>query len=498
MAKDHYDAADVCPACDFGPFLRNAYWTGKLLVAGDFIAEQRYFMEKLRHHNLHLHGSGVVCGLKVVAHDNGACRDRFICVEPGTAIDCCGHEIVLKFKECIDLDTIPAVKALKDKGDTGKHILQVCIRYRECETDMVPVLYDECGCDEDKCAPNRVLESYQLDVMVFDTLEKRPMHSLQCADYWKYSVEGCAHCDQPDCLVLATISPYVAGNKIVDASVPPAPIPDGSVAIDNYTDRQILPSVQLMKEVIDCILRQGSSGGGVAPADPLDPPGPAGSAGRPGPPGSSGVPGTPGLPGVPGAADAHGRDRIGFEKDLTRIDRLSWKHGTPGNPLAAIKLTNGRSRRGIVIGFTNAVQTNSIDADHVFQLQIESDVGSKAGLRCRCPLVGDVIGVKVTAMAGGIVTAATEVSGPHADAVAFLLPAKIAENSFLGQVLRSDRPEFWAVLRCDFVVDTKARAVDGNFVRAKLLTGDHPELSDLAALFSIQGGTFESWFGVKP
>ena len=72
--------------------------------------------------------------------------------------------------ECIDLDTIPAVKALKDKGDTGQHILQVCIRYRECETDTVPVLYDECGCDQDKCAPKRILESCQLDVMVLDTL----------------------------------------------------------------------------------------------------------------------------------------------------------------------------------------------------------------------------------------------------------------------------------------------------------------------------------------
>ena len=51
-----------------------------------------------RRHNLHLHGSGVVCGLKVVQHDKEQCRDRFVCVEPGTAIDCCGHEIVLRFK----------------------------------------------------------------------------------------------------------------------------------------------------------------------------------------------------------------------------------------------------------------------------------------------------------------------------------------------------------------------------------------------------------------
>ena len=193
MANHQHAAAEVlCPACDFGPFQRNAYWTGKLMLAGDFVAEQRYFMEKLRHHNLHLHGSGVVCGLKVVQHDKDECRNRFVCVEPGTAIDCCGHEIVLRFKECIDLDTIPALKALKDKNDTTKHTLAVCIRYRECETEHVPVLYDECGCDDDKCAPNRVLEAFELDVMVDPKLPEAPTLPDQCGDLWRTSVEGCA------------------------------------------------------------------------------------------------------------------------------------------------------------------------------------------------------------------------------------------------------------------------------------------------------------------
>jgi hypothetical protein len=251
MANHQHAAAEVlCPACEFGPFQRNAYWTGKLLLAGDFIAEQRYFMEKLRYHNLHLHGSGVVCGLKVVQHDKEECRNRFVCVEPGTAIDCCGHEIVLRFKECIDLDTIPALKALKDKNNEETHTLAVCIRYRECETEHVPVLYDECGCDDDKCAPNRVLEAFALDVMVDPELPTPAKSPDQCGDLWKTSVDGCPHCDQPDCVVLATIADYVVGNKIIDEPTPPDPVP-GSVAIDNFTDRHILPSAQLIKAVID-------------------------------------------------------------------------------------------------------------------------------------------------------------------------------------------------------------------------------------------------------
>ncbi|MGE5097972.1 MAG: hypothetical protein ACM3SO_22745, partial [Betaproteobacteria bacterium] len=156
----------LCPACDFEPFTRNAYWTGKLMLVRDFVDEQRYLVEKLRHHNQQLHGWGVVCGLKVVAHDKDECRKRFVCVEPGTAVDCCGNDIVVMDKDCLDLWTVPEIKALIDRNDTGEHELQICIRYRECTTEEIPVLYDECGCDDSRCAPNRILESYELGVIL--------------------------------------------------------------------------------------------------------------------------------------------------------------------------------------------------------------------------------------------------------------------------------------------------------------------------------------------
>jgi len=84
----HHDHTGTCPACDYGPFVRNAYWTGKLMLARDFTDEQRYVIDRFRHHNQHLHGTGVVCGLKVVPHENPECRARFICVQTGSAIDC--------------------------------------------------------------------------------------------------------------------------------------------------------------------------------------------------------------------------------------------------------------------------------------------------------------------------------------------------------------------------------------------------------------------------
>jgi DNA uptake protein ComE-like DNA-binding protein len=155
-----------CVECDIEPFTRNYYFTGKLLVERDFKQEQEYYVDKFRHHDQTLHGWGVVCGLKVQAHQNPQCRNRFVCIEPGTAIDCCGHEILVHDEDCIDITQLPAIKALAAKQDAAPHTLQVCIRYRECPTEQIPVLYDDCGCNETQCAPNRILESYDIDVIV--------------------------------------------------------------------------------------------------------------------------------------------------------------------------------------------------------------------------------------------------------------------------------------------------------------------------------------------
>jgi DNA-binding beta-propeller fold protein YncE len=161
-----HESQALCPACEIGPFIRNHYFTGKLMLERDFTEEQRYFIEKLLHHHQRLHGWGVVCGLKVKQHENPVCRDRYICIEPGTAIDCCGHEIVVREEECIDITQLPSIKALIDEKNEKPHTLQICLRYRECPTEEIPVLYDECGCDDMKCAPNRILESYDIDVII--------------------------------------------------------------------------------------------------------------------------------------------------------------------------------------------------------------------------------------------------------------------------------------------------------------------------------------------
>lgn len=180
-----------CEECEPTTPVRNNYFTGKLLVERDFTDEQFYFREKIRQHHQRLHGVGVVCGLQIVEHPNPACRDRMVVLQPGLAIDCCGHDILVIDEEVLVLEDFPAFKALKDAGDDRKdHRLEFCIKYRECPTEEIPVLFDECGCDDTQCAPNRILESFEIDLRVDAKLPDKMVHAPALA--WKDTL-GIAH-----------------------------------------------------------------------------------------------------------------------------------------------------------------------------------------------------------------------------------------------------------------------------------------------------------------
>src|SRR5262249_51883955 len=144
--------------------------TGKMMGAAEFTTESLYHSDKMRYHNARLHGSGVVCGLKVSPHPSVDCQKRYVVVSPGSALDCCGREILLAQDEIVDVAQNRGVtKALADDRTPRRsrlHTLQLCIAYRDCPTEDVPVLYDECGCDDTKCAPNRILESFRFEVLI--------------------------------------------------------------------------------------------------------------------------------------------------------------------------------------------------------------------------------------------------------------------------------------------------------------------------------------------
>jgi DNA-binding beta-propeller fold protein YncE len=152
--------------CAFDAFTRNHYFDCKLLVTRDFTDEQRYYRDKLRYHYQRLHGWGVVCGLKVKQHTNAQAQADCLLIEPGTAVDCCGNEIFVREEVAFHFSGAPVLQALKAEPRPLPHRIQVCIRYKECPTEEIPVLFDECGCDETRCEPNRILETYELDVLL--------------------------------------------------------------------------------------------------------------------------------------------------------------------------------------------------------------------------------------------------------------------------------------------------------------------------------------------
>jgi hypothetical protein len=72
-----------------------AYENGQLLLADDFIREQRYHAHSLNRHALELHGVGVVRGLEVAR-----ASDSSISVNPGVAIDAAGARSCCRKPRC--------------------------------------------------------------------------------------------------------------------------------------------------------------------------------------------------------------------------------------------------------------------------------------------------------------------------------------------------------------------------------------------------------------
>jgi hypothetical protein len=290
-------------------------------------------------------------------------------------------------------------------------------------------------------------------VAVFDVVQG------DCADILWESLDGCDDCDEPNCVVLATITGYRPGFAMLDPADPPTDPADdlsaGSARIDNRAGRRLLPSTSTLTDVITCLLDQG--GGGQGPAGP------------PGP---------------------------GLEAGLVRITALSWTHDKPiqVNSLQTIVGFPGAptERYGVIIAFTAEVSLDGIDAIHVFQVEAPSlDLnGEEAhyGYACRCPIRGSVVPVQPSINGNLVTKGRVLVGADHASAIAFVFDPVFVANV----LLERDISDLWVRLRGDFVLDTgnPARAIDAEFVRHDFDTGDRPRGSALG----VQGGIFESWF----
>ena len=164
----------TCCAAIPPEFVRLRYFFGQRLGVVDFHDEQSYHTGKMRFHNRHLHGAGVLCGLRVdrFVFPQGAPPDTpttVLRVTKGAAVDACGREIVVGADQCIDVNAWYQANKSREEvkawATPGEHPLCVGLRFRECPADPMPAPRDPCGCEPSGCEFGRVRESFELALL---------------------------------------------------------------------------------------------------------------------------------------------------------------------------------------------------------------------------------------------------------------------------------------------------------------------------------------------
>jgi hypothetical protein len=157
--------------CQYETATRPRFYNGMLLTDQHLREEQLYHREALKRNNRLLFGSGIVCGLKVTAKQQGLCLK----VDPGVALDCCGN--LIEVCKCITLDLTKVCKEKYGSGcvspdtknpDAFKTPKYLVLRYAEYEADPEPVLTpaNECKSAGDKpnCEASKVREGFCIEL----------------------------------------------------------------------------------------------------------------------------------------------------------------------------------------------------------------------------------------------------------------------------------------------------------------------------------------------
>ena len=104
-----------------------------------------------------------------------------------------------------------------------------------------------------------------------------------CADIFLRALEPCPECPPNKCEVLATIEDYTYGDSVIDPPDGDGSAGEGEALIDNLKHRRLLPSTDLITDVVRCILEHGIGGGERGEQGQVGPEGPVGPAGPAGP-----------------------------------------------------------------------------------------------------------------------------------------------------------------------------------------------------------------------
>jgi hypothetical protein len=158
---------------------RVRYFQGQLLGIADLVAEQEYWLERMRSHNRMAQGWGVICGLSVErARGSDQTNDpanASVTVGPGYALSPQGEEILLE--ECATIDVATALET----PDNRPVSLFVAVRYAECLTRPVPM--PDSGGDESASEFSRIRSYYELNIL--DVLPQSHTQSAAAQLAWQ-------------------------------------------------------------------------------------------------------------------------------------------------------------------------------------------------------------------------------------------------------------------------------------------------------------------------
>jgi hypothetical protein len=263
--------ASTCCTCG-APLERVRYFPRQLITAEDMRAEQHYFRERLKRHNLFLHGWGVVCGCRVVAAPTDG-HPWLVQVCPGYVVGPQGDEILVPAPVSFDLQlgmqnqdpctvTWPCPPQPVAGADNQQTTGYLAIRYTECVTRPVRVHPAGCGCDQLDCEYSRIRDSFELkllwalpashtaaaewDVAWCQTLTKNRGNIREQG----LPLLSCPACVDDPWVVLATITIPTSQNQNAAAKSTPTPITAADIST---RQRRALLSTNAIQVMTECL-----------------------------------------------------------------------------------------------------------------------------------------------------------------------------------------------------------------------------------------------------
>ena len=189
----------------FGTLERPRYYPRQLMTPDDLNLEAAYFRDRLRRHNLFLHGWGVVCGALVCAvpaRSNGVAQKEYrrrrsdlkneaagkelsdatepllVRIQPGYIIGPYGDEIVIDQSIEVSLrgDGMNACGSDSADDDVDRWCAEVfvarksgpiyiAVKYRECPAMPVPVAPGGCDCADEGCEYARYRDGFAIGLL---------------------------------------------------------------------------------------------------------------------------------------------------------------------------------------------------------------------------------------------------------------------------------------------------------------------------------------------